>query len=90
MRGVTCPPNDAIKEAVQKQKVAICMTPQEVMEAEPIDRQEPSVHHRLLPTGPSVVEWVYYPVESGWPAVIRFDDNHVIGFTFDLPDYYYH
>ena len=88
--GVTCPSNEAIQSAIRDQNVSICMTPDEVMEAAPADREEPYVKHRLLPTGPSVVEWVYSPVVTGWPAVIRFNDNHVIGFTNDLPEYYYY
>ncbi len=86
--GVACPGERAIDQAIGAHEIALCMTPSEVEDAEPYDNNEQRVFNRLLPSGPSVVEWIYDPRDRGWPAVIRFNNNHVIGYSTNTPDYY--
>lgn len=86
--GVACPAESVIRQAIEDHEIALCMTPAEVDAAEPYDNDEQQVFNRLLPSGPSVVEWIYDPRNHGWPAVVRFDNNHVIGYSTNTPDYY--
>lgn len=85
--GVACPLTATMADAIDDHRVLLCMTPSEVEDAEDVRIGEVSVHRRLLPTGPSVVEWVYHRRPWDWPRVIRFRGGYVIGFSNTLPDY---
>lgn len=86
--GVACPSLDAIEAAVDAGRVALCMTSQEVEAAAPARAERILWHRRMLPSGPSVVEWVYRPDVERWPTVVRFRRNRVIAFSDALPEYY--
>lgn len=86
--GVSCPTDRAIRQAVDDNRLLLCMTPAEADAAQPYDADRLLVHSRLLPLGPSVVEWVYEADVEDWPTVVRFNANHVIGYTNAMPEYY--
>lgn len=83
-----CPGEQAVQSAIDNNRVVLCMTPNQVMAAEPAGMARPQVHRRLLPTGPGVVEWIYTSRPQGWPVVVRFNGNRVIGYADVLPAYY--
>lgn len=86
---IACPSDQILQSAISNNRVALCMTPNQVKAAEPAGLTEPEVHRRLLPTGPGVVEWIYPNRPAGWPVVIRFNGNQVIGLADVLPAYYH-
>lgn len=78
--GIKCPTDEEIRKAVRAHEVMLCMTPEEVEDAERFKYDEPDESARLLDNGMMVTEWFYDQRPEDWPLVVRFRNGHVVGY----------
>lgn len=86
--GVACPNNREIRAAVAAQRIAMCMTPEEVTAAQPAQMNPSDIQQRQLQDGVTVMQWFYAAATGDWPARVQFQSGHVIGYASSLPTAY--